>query len=324
MDHQRLQELLPLAALERLDGDEQQAVDDHLADGCHDCFSELRSFKDSLAALAMVAEEAPDNRIWNRLELRLRTAGDETRPAQNGQMRPAQNGAIVAAASNGNSYRSVAAAYRARQNKAHGETRQASAPVATRWKVTASIAGVAAAAMALFAYSQSVQLTASTTQFRHEIAKLNGQLGESTTQLAAANGQVALLSDELEDRVRLSRILLSPDGLRVELEGSAFLTRVMLAPDASVVKLRPLRRAGGATGLITISPRAGTAILEASGLPTNPPDFAYQLWWIAARRTPIKAAVFRVEGDRDAIVLANLPPKGVPLVAGAVTLEPAS
>jgi len=75
---------------------------------------------------------------------------------------------------------------------------------------------------------------------------------------------------------------------------------------------------------VTVSSRAGTAILEASGLPPNPPDSAYELWWIVARRTPIRAAVFRAESDRDVTVLASLPPGGVPLVASAVTLERAS
>jgi hypothetical protein len=313
MDHEALQELLALAALDRLDGDEKELLEEHLGDGCDECARELQSFKQSLGALAMVsAQQGVDARIWNRLEARLEAAAREE-DARSDQ-------AILPLAANG--HRGVTAIRPGRNAERETEAlpRASSGP----WKTVAAGSMAAAAALLLFAYQQSVQLTASTSQFRHEIVKLNGQLGEMVTQLAAAHGEVGVLNQELEDRVRLSHILLSPEGLRVELEGSTFLTRVMLAPDANVVKLRPLRRAGGATGLITISPRAGTAILETSGLPINPSDFAYQLWWIAARRTPIKAAVFRVEDDRDAIVLATLPPKGIPLVASAVTLEPAS
>jgi len=313
MDHEALQELLALAALDRLDRDERELLEEHLADGCDECAGELRSFKQSLAALATVsAAQGADARIWNRLEARIEAAARETR-AQSDEV-------IVPLAVNGNRTVTPIRSAVSAEREAEVSPRAGAGP----WKTVAAVSMAAAAALLLFAYQQSVQLNTSTSQFRHEIVKLNGQLGEMVTQLAAAHGEVAVLHQELEDRVRLSHILLSPEGLRVELEGSKFLTRVMLAPDANVVKLRPLRRAGGATGLITISPRAGTAILETSGLPLSPANFTYQLWWIAARRTPIKAAVFRVEDDRDAIVLATLPPKGVPLVASAVTLEPAS
>jgi len=308
MDHQTLKELLPLAALDRLERDERLALEDHLADGCSGCASELRSFKESLAAFALVAaDQSPDARIWNRLELRLQAAGD----------REASPGSV-----NGHG---IAAAYvRTSADEERGPSRPGRAAASWRWQIVAGLATAAAVVLMVFAFQQSVQLTTSTSRFRRQIAKLNGQVGEMMTDLAAADGQLALLNSELENRVRLTHILLSPEGLRVELEGSTFLTRVLLAPDASVVRLRPLRRAGGATGMLTISTRAGTAILETSGLPPNPPDAAYELWWIAARRTPIRAAVFRAESDRDAIVLASLPPRGVPLVASAVTLERAN
>ncbi len=308
MDHQTLKELLPLAALDRLERDQRLALDEHLAEGCADCASELRSFEESLAAFALgAAEHSPDARIWNRLELRLRAAGDRAEA-----LGPA------------NGRRVVALHVGPGADEGGGHSRPGRGAASRPWQIATGIAAAAAVALMMFAYQQSARLTTSTSQFRRQIATLNGQVGEMTTDLAAADGRVALLSSELENRVRLTHILLSLEGLRVELEGSSFLTRVLLAPDAHVVNLRPLRRAGGATGLITISARAGTAILETSGLPPNPPDAVYELWWIVARRTPIRAAVFGAESERDAIVLASLPPRGVPLVAGAVTLEPAS
>lgn len=308
MDHQTLKELLPLAALDRLERDERLALEDHLADGCSDCASELRSFEESLAAFALVAaDQSPDARIWNRLELRLRGVSDRAE-----------------APGPANARRSVALHVGPSADAGGGHSRPRRGAASRPWQIVAGIATAATVALVVFAHQQSVQLTTSTSQFRRQIAKLNGQVGEMMTELAASDGQLALLNSELENRVRLTRILLSPEGLRVELEGSTFLTRVLLAPDAHVVKLRPLRRAGGATGLITISARAGTAILETSGLPPNPPDATYELWWIVARRTPIRAAVFGAESEGDAIVLASLPPAGVPLVASAVTLEPAN
>jgi hypothetical protein len=308
MEHRALKELLPLAALDRLERDERQALDEHLADGCSECARELRSFKETLADFALVAaDQSPDARIWNRLELRLRDASQRVK-----SLGPV-NGRRAASLRVG-SREDLEDAHRAHKRSA----------VSRPWQIATGIATAAAAAMMLLALQQSAKLISNTSRFRQQIANLNGRVGEMKTQLAAADGQLALLNDELGNRVRLTHILLSPEGLRVELEGSTFLNRVLLAPDAHVVHLRPLRRAGGATGLITLSSRAGSAIVETSGLPPNPPDTAYELWWIVARRTPIRAAVFGAASEGDSVVLASLPPAGVRLMGSAITLEPAN
>ena len=308
MDHQALKELLPLAALDRLEPDERLALEQHLAQGCADCAAELSSFQDSLEAFALAsAEQSPDTRIWNRLESRLRAASD----------RAASDCSV-------NGHRNDAPYVRPSADKERREGRPRRGFGVGVWQIGAGVSTAAAVLLAVLAFQQSVQMSVSASRYRRQIANLRGQMGELVTDLAAADGQISLLTSELDNRVRLTHILLAPEGLRVELEASTFLSRVMLAPDARVVKLRPLPRAAGASGLVTVSSRAGTAILEASGLPPNPPDSAYELWWIVARRTPIRAAVFRAESDRDVTVLASLPPGGVPLVASAVTLERAS
>lgn len=306
MDHQRLKELVALSALERLEADEKLALEAHLADGCSECDAELRSFKDSLAALTIAAaDESPDGRIWSRLERRLRESRDGREADVYGPVDSSR-------AASGNSRTGATTRPEAQQQR----------PARHRfWMGVAGAATAAAVALAMLAYEQSVQLTTSTSLYRRHIAALSGQVSDMVADLAAAESQVALLNGELDNRVRLTHILLAPEGLRVEIEASTFLTRVMLAPDARVIQLRPALHAAGAGGMVTLSTRAGTAILEAAGLPPNPPDSAYELWWIVARRTPVRAAVFRAERGRDAIILASLPPAGVRLMAGAVTLE---
>ncbi len=311
MDHRELQELLGMAALERLEADERRALDAHLAEGCVECSSELLGFKESLAAMAMVAAEpCLGDRVWERLARRLDEANEGLEEA--GEL---HHGEVASATSD-------PPAARARDTAPEARPRPWARP--GLWRATAGFAAAAALVLAVLAREQSAQLAASSARYRHQIAALNNHMGLMVADLAAAEGQLSLLHSELDNRVHLTRILLAPEGLRVELEASTLLTRVMLAPDARVIKLQPLPRAPGASGLVTISERSSTAILEVSGLPTSAPDQAYELWWIVARRMPIKAALFRAEPDNETIVLASMPPKGVALVASAITLEGAT
>ena len=72
MDHAEIRELLPFKALDRLEGDEARAVNEHLDARCDECESELTSFIEALAAMAMVESgEGTSGRIWSRVEERL-------------------------------------------------------------------------------------------------------------------------------------------------------------------------------------------------------------------------------------------------------------
>ena len=42
MDHQAIKDLLPFAALDRLEPDEARALQEHLRTGCDECEAELR------------------------------------------------------------------------------------------------------------------------------------------------------------------------------------------------------------------------------------------------------------------------------------------
>ncbi|MGB6555571.1 MAG: anti-sigma factor [Candidatus Binataceae bacterium] len=93
MTHEELKALLPLYALDRLEGEEAHALAQHLAAGCDECERELASLREALAALALASagedREHPD-RVWALLSERLadadasapRSAGLQTdRPA---------------------------------------------------------------------------------------------------------------------------------------------------------------------------------------------------------------------------------------------------
>ena len=96
MTHEELKDLLPLKALDRLDPDENRAVDEHLASGCPECERELESFRETLGAFALATAESGESateRIWQQVEPRLnpRSLGGGTRPASRGRDSAARN-----------------------------------------------------------------------------------------------------------------------------------------------------------------------------------------------------------------------------------------
>ncbi len=58
------------------------------------------------------------------------------------------------------------------------------------------------------------------------------------------------------------------------------------------------------------------------GLPPAPPDKTYELWWIGAKRGPMRAATFTTAAHGGAIISPSRPPQDEPILASAVTLEP--
>lgn len=290
MDHEVIQELLPLAALGCLENEERGSVEQHLESGCESCSVEFASFRETLAALALL-DSAPDReeRVWSRLELR-------TAVVRNG------HAAAPAEISLRSSAKRPRSSVLRRRIVGYGLTAAASLLIGL-------LLGLGRGE--LIEQAQSDQ-----------IAQLTARANELQGRLRAAYDEGEEYSPSGWRGAELSRVMLEPDGLKVELEARARLTNVMMAPDTKVIALDPVGPAPAASGMVTVSAKARTVILEVGGLPPVPPGQVYELWWIEARRPPIKAATFRTEADGDAIVIASLPPGGPNLLASAVTLEP--
>lgn len=79
MNHAEIRDLLPLKALDRLEGEEARAVTEHLAAGCDECERELASFKEALAEMAIAeAGDGSSDRVWSHLQSRLGSTWDNT------------------------------------------------------------------------------------------------------------------------------------------------------------------------------------------------------------------------------------------------------
>lgn len=79
MNHAEIRDLLPLKALDRLEGEEARTVTEHLAAGCDECERELASFREALAEMAIAeAGDGSSDRVWSHLQSRLGSTWDNT------------------------------------------------------------------------------------------------------------------------------------------------------------------------------------------------------------------------------------------------------
>jgi anti-sigma-K factor RskA len=184
MDHAEIKDLMPLKALARLDGDEQRAVDEHLAAGCEECEDELASFIETLAAMAVVESggDAPSDRIWSRLQARL----DEERPARRLEDRA---------------------------------TRQPS-----RGRGLAILGSAAAAAVVAIAVSYALinsRLHSDTSETSNEITELTAKVIDIQRNVDTTGDQLAALQAKVAQTTDLTLASLGPDAHVVRLAGLA-------------------------------------------------------------------------------------------------------
>jgi anti-sigma-K factor RskA len=180
MDHQELINLLPLAALDRLDPDESRALDEHLREGCTQCEAELRAWRETAASFAAGLEPSgSEQRVWQRLEARLQAGANAARTTT-----PPTRRAVD-------------------RTQRH--------PHVLWWRGMTAAAAVAA--LVLLVYNQVLTKRAHLAETRHQarMESLNGTVSHLRSELATAQTETATLRNVLEERARLDRVLMSPD-----------------------------------------------------------------------------------------------------------------
>jgi anti-sigma-K factor RskA len=179
MDHQAIKDLLPLAALDRLEPDEARALEEHLRAGCDECEADLRELREVAASLALSLEpEGSDKRIWDRLDARLHAdAAEPSRPAAR-------------------------------------ETDSARRPARGRmgaWRAATAVMAAGIIGIAIYAGRVSDQLRRANEEHQQELAAMDSRLGGLRAELTRARGEVGALQGVLGDRIRLEKVLSAPD-----------------------------------------------------------------------------------------------------------------
>jgi anti-sigma-K factor RskA len=183
MDHQEIINLLPLAALGRLEPDEALALEEHLRDGCDECEAELRAYREVGAALAIALEggQDPEHRIWEDLEKRLHANAAAAHSLAHAASRPAHL--------NGTERRTAVG----------------------WWRGLAAAA--AAIAIGLMVYNHTImnQMRMDEVHNLGQLEKLSWQLDNMGADLNKARIEADTLRGVLSERARLDRVLMAPD-----------------------------------------------------------------------------------------------------------------
>ena len=188
MEHADIKNLIPLKALDRLDGDEASALDEHLAAGCDECERELSSFNETLAAMAMVegsSDESAD-RVWNRLRARLDAERNASRTPRRAEDRA---------------------------------TREPSRGRAFAMIGSAAVAAVVAIVASAIFYNSRVQTASKETS--NEIAALTARVVDVQRKLDATGDEVAALQAKVAQTTDLTLASLGPDARVARLAGLA-------------------------------------------------------------------------------------------------------
>ncbi len=184
MDHEQLKELLPIEALGRLEGEEARELEAHLREGCDECDAELRSFRETLAAMALSeAGEGPADRIWRKLEQRMTPAMLESAPIARKADRPWSR-----------------------------TTEPAGRPgVARGWRVATAVSIAAAIVLAIVAGNFANQLNTTQRDNSTQLAALETQVHQLSQQLLQRNRELVSLRNQVAAAGALTQTMLAPD-----------------------------------------------------------------------------------------------------------------
>ena len=130
---------------------------------------------------------------------------------------------------------------------------------------------------------------------RKELVRLSNQVNRQQRELQAERSKLTRQNEALS-------LLNSQDTKKVHLAGT--------------------QTAQNARAVFVFDQKSGRGMLIAEGLPTAPPDKAYEVWFIPKGHSPIAGKVFTVDATGSSFVADNIPAEARESAVIAITLEP--
>jgi len=338
-------ELLPLHALEALDGEDLRLLEAHLATGCTECQAQLALLQGDVEALAAsLPPVTPSETTRARLLRDLPSAEAPSRPspaiAGPGRLgsEPGRRGwlgnvATLAAAAilvlvcgwgwlaarreadtlragRGDLSRRVTALggdLAATRAKSEELARAATAAQAQRELLARELAAAQGREESLARNLSSEQ--ADKARLTREYAAARAERERLARDFAAAEAQNARLARDLQSA-------------QAQSERLATAMAIISAPGMRPIALAALKAPPGAQGYTFVDPTARKAVFVAANLPQLAPDKTYELWFIADGK-PVPAGTFAVDASgRSGTVTVNGVAPFNHIQAWAVTVEP--
>ena len=188
MDHQAIKDLLPLAALDRLEPDEKRALEEHLRAGCDECEAELRELREVAASLALSLEPESseggaqgviEDRIWQRLDARLHSAA-AAEPLR----------------------------FAAREDD---RARRPARGRVGAWRAAAAVIAAGVVGIAIYAGQMTDRLRRANAENQQRLAAMGSRVEGLRAEVVRARNEVGTLQRVLGDRLRLENVLSAPD-----------------------------------------------------------------------------------------------------------------
>ena len=321
MEHEQLEEILPLYVVGVLDRQERQALDAHLLSGCPTCPAALKEYRAAAGLLPYaLPPNAPPAELKAKLLETIRAAASEPDATQAARLPRLKPGAWL----------------------------QHVIPPPPSWipyPATALVALLLLAGSWFYVLSIRSQVTTETDQRQRMETALHGE----TTRIAALQTQVTeqeqllvRLRDEVASRIdslaELERILADREGelaqLRQQLaqreQGASSLRKALAqrdemltflrSPTVQVVSLAGSDMAKSAGALLLYEAESKQAFFYAFNMPPLPAGKTYQLWAIVDK--PVNAGIFSTDAGHKGRLIIRTMPDPAKVAKFAVSLEP--
>jgi hypothetical protein len=170
------------------------------------------------------------------------------------------------------------------------------------WRAAAGMALALVLACAAVMFEFASEMSHRSSHYRLRIAQLYNRIDRMRGEIVTADRRLAGMRSEVAAREDLNRILASPD------------TQLMRLAS-------PGNHSAGTSGLIAISKRLRSAVVEVAGLPALPPGQTYAVWWMLKQGGTARAAQFQTDVEGRASVIARLPAREDVIAGTIVTVE---
>ena len=133
---------------------------------------------------------------------------------------------------------------------------------------------------------------------------------------SAARKELVRLSTQVNRQQRV----LQAERSQVKRQNEAL--ALLNSQDTKKVQLAGTQTAQNARAVFVFDQKSGRGMLIAQGLPTAPPDKAYEVWFIPKGHAPIAGKVFTVDATGSSLIADNIPAEARESAVIAITLEP--
>jgi anti-sigma-K factor RskA len=321
MEHEELEEILPLYVVGALDRQERQALDAHLLSGCPTCPAALKEYRAAASLLPYaLSPNAPSDELKARMMEAIRASASEPAATQTARLPRLGPGAwlrhVIPPPPSWIPYPAITLVALLLLAGSWFYTLSIRSQVTTqadqRQRMETALHGETARIAALQKQvTEQEQLLAG---LREEVAGRIGALTDLERVLAEREAELAQSRQQLAQREQ------GANSLRKALAQRDEMLTFLRSPTVQVISLAGSEMAKSAGALLLYEAESKQAFLYAFNMPPLPAGKTYQLWAIVDK--PINAGTFGTDAGHKGRLIVRTIPDPARVAKFAVSLEP--